>query len=47
MYYRLSMDNPATEVMFIPEAANPWISASWAQRVIRPTVEAIQLEWYL
>jgi integrase len=44
--YRISMGNPATDVMFHSGDGEPMDLDKLAQRVIRPVVEAIGLEWY-
>jgi len=44
--YRLSMGNPATGVMFHSGGGQPMDLDKLAQRIVRPAVEAIRLEWY-
>jgi integrase len=44
--YRISMGNPATGVMFHSGDGNPMDLDKLAQRVIRPLVKCIGLEWY-
>jgi integrase len=44
--YRLSMGSPATGVMFHSGGGEPMDLGKLAQRVIRPAIEAIRLEWY-
>ena len=44
--YRLSMGNPATGVMFHVGGGEPMDLSKLGQRIIRPAVEAIRLEWY-
>jgi len=43
--YRLSMGNPATGVMFHVGGGEPMDLSKLGQRIIRPAVEAIRLEW--
>jgi integrase len=44
--YRISMGNPATGAMFHSGDGNPMDLDKLAQRVIRPLVKCIGLEWY-
>lgn len=44
--YRLSTGSPATGVMFHSGGGEPMDLGKLAQRVIRPAIEAIRLEWY-
>jgi integrase len=44
--YRLSMGNPATGVIFHSGGGEPMDLDKLAQRIVRPAVQAIQLEWY-
>lgn len=44
--YRLSMGSPAAGVLFHSGGGEPMDLGKLAQRIIRPAVEAIRLEWY-
>lgn len=44
--YRLSMGNPTTGLIFHSGGGEPMDMDKLAQRIVRPAVEAIRLEWY-